>query len=107
MTWLEHVCEQLMGPPIARSGDRSIWPCPECGDQTAFSTLPPKHPYKDRVYCHRCDFGGDEADIVKFFHPEEGGPKRREMIAAWRRDYNQGILQTSDDTGSGSGTETY
>jgi hypothetical protein len=90
MTFLEYCCERLMGPPTGLSGGRSVWPCPECDDRTAFGTLPHKPEYKDRVMCHRCGFRGDEADLIRFFNPREGWPQRRAKLADWFAAWNAG-----------------
>lgn len=92
MTFLEFVCERLMGAPTYRSGGRSVWPCPDCGDTTAFSTLPPKEGFKDRVYCHRCQFRGDALDVLKHFG--HSWPQRLDTLGEWQREYDQ-LLATA------------
>lgn len=78
-----------MGPPTYQSSDRSVWPCPACGDETAFSTLPHKAQYKDTVYCHRCGFRGDEADLLKLFDSRERWPERRARLEAMHADWKR------------------
>lgn len=90
MTFIEYCCERLMGPPLRHTGSRSIWPCPECDDRTAFGTLPHKPEYKDRARCHRCGFRGDEADLIRFFNPREGWTQRRAKLADWFAAWNAG-----------------
>lgn len=85
MTFLEYVAERLMGPPLSRSGGRSVWHCPRHEDvHPSFSTRPPKPGFKDRFQCFACGFWGDVADLVKEFYPGEDYGQRRARIAAWR-----------------------
>ena len=54
MTFLQFICESLMGPPFksGRVDGESYWSCPWCGSR-AFRTKP-KHPkYADKFLCYR------------------------------------------------------
>jgi DNA primase len=57
MTFLEHVCERLMGRPVKPGGSEgeSYWLCPFHGDNhPSFHTLPRKPEYMDRWRCFGC-----------------------------------------------------
>jgi hypothetical protein len=72
-TFLEFVCETLLGPPDRDRGNGdSSWPCPKCGHES-FHTLPDKPEFKHRFRCFRegCLFRGDEHDLLIHFFPRE------------------------------------
>ena len=98
MTFLEFVCERLMGPPASRSDRRSTWRCPFHNDRhPSFSTRPPKRGFKDRYQCFGCGAWGDEFDLLKLFFPKEDYSARRERVAALRREYESlGYTYTGD-----------
>jgi hypothetical protein len=86
-TFLQFVGLKLMGPPTS-AGNRWVWPCPACGHETAFSTLPPHPDYKDRVRCFRCLFKGDEADLLKQCLEGQDWPARRTFLEQLRAEYD-------------------
>jgi hypothetical protein len=90
MTFLEYVCERLMGPPVSTSSNRSVWSCPRHTDaHPSFSTRPPKDGFKDRFQCFSCGFWGDVFDLAKEFYPADNFGQRRTRVAAWRIDYER------------------
>lgn len=91
MTFLEFVCERLLGPPTSSSGEgESTWPCPKCG-HCRWHTLPPKPPYKDRFRCWVCPFRGDEFDLLLHFHPREHYGDRKARVADLRREFEAAV----------------
>jgi hypothetical protein len=90
MTFLEYLCERLIGPP-AKPGGRegeTYWLCPFHDDSNpSFHTLPHKPEYKDRWLCFGCGNRGDEADLVKAFYPGEDWPRRRLRLDQWRQEF--------------------
>ncbi len=88
MTFLEYVCERLMGPPAHRSADRSTWHCPRHEDSDpSFCTRPPHPKYKERFDCRGCGWWGDVYDFLREFYPGENYPRLRVRTAALRRDW--------------------
>src|SRR5690349_4973570 len=87
-TFLEHVCQRLLGPPIRKGGSpgESFWHCPACNHER-FHTMPHHADMKDRFRCWRCPFRGDEADLHQFFYPHEGWPTRRDILSKWREEW--------------------
>ena len=83
------MCEQLIGPPTQDRGDgESHWECPKCsGDK--FHTLPRKDGCKDRFKCWHCDFWGDEADMLKHFHPDDTYDDRLGRLNILRNEYDK------------------
>jgi hypothetical protein len=72
MTFLEFLCEEVLGPPTVRKGHgESSWPCPECTSDS-FHTMPvtPTH-RKERYRCFACGLQGDECDMIRRFYPED------------------------------------
>lgn len=91
MTFLEFVCEKLMGPPAWNGGNRSNWLCPFHEERhPSFSTLPPKPGCKDRFKCFSCGAWGDELDMLKLFFPREDYNARLERLSAMRIQYEAG-----------------
>jgi hypothetical protein len=89
MTFLQYVCEQLIGPPTSsRSDGQSHWSCPRCGSWK-FHTKPHKPEYRDRFKCWPCDWWGDEADLLLHFHPREDYGARQDRLASLREDYDR------------------
>ena len=90
MTFLEYVCERLMGPPANRGADRSWWVCPFHADTNpSFCTLPHKPEHKDRWRCFGCGMRGDEADLMKELMPGEDWGQRQSRLLVWRQDYER------------------
>jgi hypothetical protein len=107
MTFLEYVCERLMGPAAKPGGSagESYWVCPFHNDNDpSFHTLPHKPEYKDRWRCFGCGKGGDEADLVKEFYPAEGWPHRRARLDRWRREYERGAMAARQPQTARAGT---
>jgi predicted RNA-binding Zn-ribbon protein involved in translation (DUF1610 family) len=71
MTFLEFVCEKLMGPPTSSRGDgQSTWNCPNCGHESKFHTRPhDPRKGKDKFSCWSCGYWGDQRDLVHHFNP--------------------------------------
>ena len=93
MTFLEYVCEKLMGP--AESG--TCWRCPFCDSPRAsFSVRPPKKGFRVRFRCFRCDTWGDEFDLAKKFFPEDDYSKRRVRVRRWRIEYESTVFPTGE-----------
>ena len=103
MTFLEFVCEELMGPPAHRSSGSSYWLCPiHKESHPSFHTLPPMQGKKDRYKCFGCGAWGDEYDILKEFFPKENFTQRRERLNEMRRQYEQQHAPVYSFRGSGS-----
>lgn len=87
MTFLEFICESLLGPPISRRDDgQSTWPCPNCGHRR-WHTMPHHPRYKDRFRCWACSFRGDEFDLLRYFYPREQFPDLKARLADLRSEY--------------------
>lgn len=87
VTFLEFVCEKLMGAPArCRGNGESGWPCPRC-DHHSFHTRPHLPDEKDRVKCFRCDLWGDEYDILRQCRPQLFYPQQQALLAAWRKEF--------------------
>ena len=110
MTFLEYICERLMGPPAFRSGGSSYWCCPAHDDSDpSFCTRPHKEGYKDRFTCWGCGAWGDAHDLLLLVHPEENRnyQDRLDRLARWRKEYRREIkdgkqLETFSLRGLGS-----
>ncbi len=90
MTLLEYVCDNMIGPPVSRCGDRSTYHCPTHGDDhPSFSTFPHKPEYKDRFKCWSCGFRGDEFDLLREFFPHENFGQHQNRLAAFREDFER------------------
>jgi Toprim-like len=102
VTFLEHVCTRLLGPPSYVSGDGSAqWDCPICG-RVKFHTLPPCPEYKDRWRCWVCGAGGDEADLMRVFHPDERYPEHLHRLDMLRLEW-QPVLTGASPAKGGNG----
>ncbi len=98
MTFLEYVCERLIGPPAWRSGTygESYWNCPFHDDTNpSFHTMPHKPEYKDRWRCFGCGMRGDEADLMQGLMPPEPWPARKARLDQWRQEYERAVLQVA------------
>ena len=90
LTFLEFVADREIGPPLSRKGKGcSTYPCPSCGSDRAFQTLPDVPQYKHRLHCHRCGFRGDALDLLKELHPEDSYSDRKERLQVLRAKYDQ------------------
>jgi hypothetical protein len=91
ITFLEYVCQRLMGPPAKVDGmGRSWWLCPFHGEtEPSFQTLPPHEKYKDRFRCFACNEWGDEWDLLKIFYDRENYGDRRDRWQKLREDYER------------------
>lgn len=91
MTFLEFICEKLMGPAARRGvAGESYWSCPgHTDDHPSFHTLPSKPGKKDRFKCFSCGAWGDEFDLLKLYDPVGFADygKRRAMLATWAEEY--------------------
>jgi DNA primase len=90
MTFLEYVCERLLGQPARPGGadGESYWVCPFHDDTNpSFHTLPRKPGMKDRFRCFACGMRGDEFDLLRELHPGEDYSRRRVRLEQWHRDY--------------------
>src|SRR4051794_894461 len=87
-TFLQYVCERLMGPPTRRTAHdgESYWTCPFHGGDS-FHTMPSVPGQKDRYKCFGCGALGDEADLMKQRMPGETWPARKQRLAEWRQEY--------------------
>ncbi len=84
ITFLEYVCERLMGPPQA---SRS-WCCPYHDDTNpSFTVRPPKKrpngtEYPIKYRCHACGEWGDERDLLRHFYPKD---TQAQFVARWKK----------------------
>jgi CHC2 zinc finger len=92
-TFLEYVCEKLLGPPAKRCGQGvSYWNCPCHDDQTpSFHTLPYKPEFKHRWMCHGCGMRGDAADLMRELIPGEKWPERKARLEQWRQEWQREV----------------
>lgn len=96
-SFLEFVCQRLMGHPAFRSGGSPYWSCPRHEDAHAsFHIRPVKAGLKNRFSCWSCGWWGDVADLVKEFYPGEDWPRRRVRLERWRRDFESEQPETDD-----------
>ncbi len=99
MTFLEYVCERLMGPPASSSNG---WSCPRHEDNhPSFNTRPPKQGCKVRFCCFSCGWWGDEFDLLKEFYPGEDYSERRVRMAALRIDFQHDHPEEAICSGEG------
>ena len=101
MTFLEFVCERLLGPPAFHGGGEgdSYWCCPFHDDSTpSFHTMPHKPEFKDRWKCFGC------ADARRRSGPLEALLSGRRLAASpgpaeqwrneWKREARSDSLQS-------------
>lgn len=89
MTFLEYVCERLMGPPDGADGNTPTWPCPKC-DHPRWHVRPHQPHYRDRFSCWSCQWWGDEHDLLKHFRPRLDFGERCQLLEGWRKDFAAG-----------------
>jgi hypothetical protein len=108
-TFLQYICEHLMGEPIREGGaaGESYWYCPRCGGEK-FHTMPAKPQFKDRWMCWSCAWRGDEHDLLKHFGADDY-QARLNTLAKWRPHYEstRNSLAASLATHSRAGAATY
>jgi hypothetical protein len=113
MTFLEYVCESLLGPPNDAKDGMTFWDCPECGREGQhFHTRPVSKRFpKQRVGCFACPAWGDAADVVKMHvlglstfeqaraakHTPESSGLLRELRDEWKE-----LLPDTAETGISS-----
>ncbi|MFL5909279.1 MAG: hypothetical protein ACJ768_01730 [Gaiellaceae bacterium] len=100
-TFLEYVCERLMGPPAFHGADEgdSYWCCPFHDDANpSFHTLPHKEGYKDSWKCWSSCAGrwGDEYDLLRQFHTDEDYPRQQVRLARWRQEWEREMKAEAD-----------
>jgi hypothetical protein len=97
-TFLQYVAALVCGEPI-RGGQPGEWyfTCPMC-DSDEFHTLPIRAGQKDRFKCWKCDFWGDEHDLLRHW-PADGEP--RPTIEELRREYESGEAPGISSRGRG------
>jgi hypothetical protein len=114
MTFLEFVCESLLGPPATARGDgQSTWDCPRCGKGYGkFHTRPHKPEYKDRFSFWSCQWWGDEAELMRFAYPAERYPQHLCRLEDLRAQYEREgkadqapVVEVSSSRGTGSRTQ--
>src|SRR6516162_8477588 len=106
MTFLQYVCERLLGQPrrVGGSPGESYWTCPFCGRfAEAFHTFPSKPPHKDRWSCWKCGMRGDEFDLMRHCYPGEDYPRRRVRLDECREDYDREGKAAEALVGKGGG----
>src|SRR4051812_32597009 len=104
-TFLEYVCERLLGPPARRTGTygESYWLCPFHNDSNpSFHTMPDKSHLKHRWMCFGCGMRGDAADLMKERIPGEDWPTRKRRLDQWRHVYEQELKGAQAGTSSGT-----
>jgi hypothetical protein len=99
MTFLQYVCEKLLGPPAHHGGSHgdSYWCCPFHNDtKPSFHTLPHKAEYPDYWKCLGCDHWGDELQLLRELRDIVGHPlakgdygDQKALLAAWRAEFEQ------------------
>jgi hypothetical protein len=96
-TFLQFVCEELLGPPAHHGGQTgdSYWPCPfRKHKEVCFHTLPVHPSYPDRWRCFGCGNWGDEFQLLRNLRAagrsEAAGNfgTHQLRIERWRREYD-------------------
>jgi hypothetical protein len=88
MTFLEFVCQRLLGRPTHTEGGCPCWPCPRCGHRS-WHVRPPSAVHKDRCSCWSCQWWGDEYDLLRQLFPGEMYPQRRARLEQYRAAYDR------------------
>jgi|GEM_PF-6542725 hypothetical protein len=104
ITFLQYVCERLMGPPAKLSAQpgESWWCCPFHKDtDPSFHTMPSDPAYKDRFRCFGCGKrGGTMPTSCSFTSQASVGPTARRAsnsgAANTRRKYNRKTRPTTN-----------
>lgn len=88
ITFLQFVCEKLMGPPFkygSEYGD-AYWLCPFHGGDS-FHTMPSLPKFKDRFHCFGCGQCGDEFDLTKHIMMVSYSYRKSLLEGSWRKEY--------------------
>lgn len=97
-SFLEFCFHRLLGKPVSGS----CWNCPVCDSSGAsLSVRPPKEEYKVRFKCFRCDWWGDEFDLLREFYKGDDYPRLRIRVEQWRADYEAELANPSNPSGDG------
>ena len=97
-TFLEFVCERLIGPPARQLGNGdSYWCCPLHNDTTpSFHTLPIHPKYRQYWKCFGCGKGGDEYQLLRELRDLVGHPlamgtfsDHQALVGAWREEFDR------------------
>src|SRR5262245_39482566 len=107
MTFLEYVCERLMGSRSHSGGEYgdSYWRGPFHGEtHPTFHTLPYKPEYPDRWKCFGCDIWGDDFQLLRYFRDllhdpiaTGGYSEHRALLAHWRQEYERTQLNVTGE----------
>jgi hypothetical protein len=90
MSFLEYVCQKLMGPAV-RGG---MWCCPYHPDKDpSFSVRPAKGDFPIKFACFGCGQWGDEFDLMRLYFPNENYPQHRVRLDKWRQDFEAEVPQ--------------
>lgn len=91
ISFVEYVCERLMGPPAYGS----MWYCPFHEDNSpSFSVRPTKQRpngtwYPIKFRCFACDAWGDAWDLLRRFYPKESYPQHLQRYKKLQREYEE------------------
>jgi hypothetical protein len=99
MTFLQYLCTRLLGSPTSCKGELR-WRCPAC-KRLCFRLRPHKPGFKDRFQCWGCNLWGDEADLLRDFHPGEPYDQRLDRLKELRVEYDRSGAATAQLTPRG------
>jgi hypothetical protein len=86
-TFLQFVMEEVLGEPEEDLGNgEASWFCPQpaCKDKKmpTLVSLPHKPQFPDKFRCRRCEWFGDEWDIIDLENSQEYGRSHRRIVLA-------------------------
>ncbi len=77
MTNLEYILRKYLGPPVSNL----TWYCPlHEGSRPRLEMRTPHESYKDRFKCHKCNWSGDECDIIRHFNRYANYPEQLHIL---------------------------
>lgn len=108
-TFLQFVCERLLGPPIKGGGSEgeAYWLCPFHNDRSpSLHTLPHRPGTKDYWKCFGCGLWGDEFNLLRNLRDIVGLPEaqgnyadHQTLLHLWRQEYDRLRLNGSTERG--------
>ncbi len=78
MTNLEYILRKYLGPPVSNL----TWYCPlHEGSRPRLEMRTPHESFKDRFKCHKCNWSGDECDIIRHFNRYANYPEQLHILS--------------------------
>jgi hypothetical protein len=106
MTFLQYVCERLLGPPAMPSASpgEAYWRCPFHDDrEPSFHTLPHQAGQKDYWKCFGCDLWGDEYNLLRNLRDIVCLPiaignygDHQALLHQWRREFGRSLNASTE-----------